>query len=401
MYEPQKHAKQLLAIFTEALKKMHISLLTDGIYPYTMGGMQKHSYYLAKYLAQERVFVDVYFGIAEEDSIATLKELFTSEEQKFIRFCRVSLPKTFKFPGHYLWESYQYSKAIYESFLQSEPTDFIYIQGFAGWHYLKKYNIKHIPTAINFHGVEMFQKAPSFRVKLEHLLLRPFVLKNLKRSDYAFSLGGKLTALLEKLVPGKVIPLPIGITNQWLSYEKTTTSNGHRKLIFIGRYERRKGLEELNNVLQKLLKEQTKPFEMHFVGPIPESKQIRNAANIFYHGALYEEEKIQQILKECDLLLSPSWSEGMPTVILEAMASGCAIIATDVGAVSEQVDVANGYLIPAGDSPALEGAISTVLLLPNDQLTAMKTASVQKVKEKFLWEEVAKRTVMELKKMIG
>lgn len=33
---------------------MKIALLTDGIFPYAMGGMQKHSYYLAKYFAQKK-----------------------------------------------------------------------------------------------------------------------------------------------------------------------------------------------------------------------------------------------------------------------------------------------------------------------------------------------------------
>jgi len=69
-----------------------------------------------------------------------------------------------------------------------------------------------------------------------------------------------------------------------------------------------------------------------------------------------------------------------------------------VGAVSEQVDAFNGYLIPAGDSSALKHTISAALLLSNDQLAAMKKASVQRVKEKFLWGEVAKRTVREVEK---
>ena len=39
---------------------MKISLLTDGIFPYVIGGMQKHSYYLVKYFAQIGVYVDLY-----------------------------------------------------------------------------------------------------------------------------------------------------------------------------------------------------------------------------------------------------------------------------------------------------------------------------------------------------
>ena len=39
---------------------MHIALLTDGIFPFVIGGIQKHSYYLVKYLAQEGIKVDLY-----------------------------------------------------------------------------------------------------------------------------------------------------------------------------------------------------------------------------------------------------------------------------------------------------------------------------------------------------
>ena len=43
--------------------------------------------------------------------------------------------------------------------------------------------------------------------------------------------------------------------------------------------------------------------------------------------------------------MCPSYSEGMPNVIMEAMSRGLAIIATDVGAVSKLVDEENGWLI--------------------------------------------------------
>jgi hypothetical protein len=39
---------------------MQIALITDGIWPYVMGGMQKHSYYLCKYLAQNKVNIHLF-----------------------------------------------------------------------------------------------------------------------------------------------------------------------------------------------------------------------------------------------------------------------------------------------------------------------------------------------------
>ena len=47
----------------------------------------------------------------------------------------------------------------------------------------------------------------------------------------------------------------------------------------------------------------------------------------------------------CDILLCPSYSEGMPNVILEAMSRGLAIIATNVGAIRLLVSEDNGVLL--------------------------------------------------------
>lgn len=267
-----------------------ISLLTDGIYPHIMGGMQKHSYYLAKYLARTGVKVDVFHTIPEGKPLPAYPEGFNEEELQNLQFFPIHFPKPGKYPGHYIRESYIYSKRVYNEFRQQPKPDFVYIQGFSGCEYLKRKDTKmqrkkgKVFSGINFHGVEMFQKAPSLRVKLEHLLLRPWVKWNLRHADIIFSLGGKLTPIQEKLaVPrNKVIELPIGITNDWLIKDIPAPPGKLRKFVFIGRYERRKGIEELHSVLQQLMKE-NQHFEFHFIGPIPQSKRL-NSNNLLAHS---------------------------------------------------------------------------------------------------------------------
>ena len=78
----------------------------------------------------------------------------------------------------------------------------------------------------------------------------------------------------------------------------------------------------------------------------------------------------------------------MPTVILEAMASGCAIIASDVGAVAEEVDDTNGWLVLPGNKKNLKESIIKALTISNAELIMKKTRSIEKVKERFLWEDV-------------
>jgi hypothetical protein len=63
---------------------MRIALLTNGIYPFQIGGIQKHSYYLAKYFAKEKVTVDIYHsGLNNNEKDIKLEDYFEVEELYF------------------------------------------------------------------------------------------------------------------------------------------------------------------------------------------------------------------------------------------------------------------------------------------------------------------------------
>ncbi len=57
----------------------------------------------------------------------------------------------------------------------------------------------------------------------------------------------------------------------------------------------------------------------------------------------------------------PSFSEGMPTVLVEAGAAGLPVVASDVGGIRELLGDGRGSIVPAGDRPALVRAIDSVL----------------------------------------
>ncbi|EMA71068.1 glycosyltransferase family 4 protein [Halorubrum distributum] len=64
---------------------------------------------------------------------------------------------------------------------------------------------------------------------------------------------------------------------------------------------------------------------------------------------------VPRVLAASDILALPSFREGTPRVITEAMASGLPVVATDIAGIPEQIeDGENGFLIPTGDSGALE-----------------------------------------------
>jgi glycosyltransferase involved in cell wall biosynthesis len=79
----------------------------------------------------------------------------------------------------------------------------------------------------------------------------------------------------------------------------------------------------------------------------------------------------------------------MPNVILEGMASGLAIIATDVGAVSVAVNRDNGWLVEPRDAGQLLAALREAC---HANLEPRRRNALRDVRERFLWPEIGKRT---------
>jgi glycosyltransferase involved in cell wall biosynthesis len=157
-------------------------------------------------------------------------------------------------------------------------------------------------------------------------------------------------------------------------------------LIFIGRDEERKGL----HILRKALSVIQSPFHLTLVGEVgPIESKIHTIENI---GLIKSKDELFKLIDKSHAIVVPSLSEGMPTVILEAMARGKAIIATDVGAVSELVDDSNGKLVPPNDAKALANAIEN---LGDNDIKKASERSLVKVAS-FNWDEIANRFLAEI-----
>lgn len=373
---------------------MKLAIVTDGIYPYVIGGMQKHSYYLTKFLVELGVDVTLYHCVTKGE-IPSEKEVKEALELPFdshFRSVCIQFPKGNGLPGHYLRANYLYSIQQSKDILDHN-FDFIYAKGFAAWHLLelkRKKKVQLPPIGVKFHGYEMFQNAPNFKTKLQHYLLRGPVKFNNKHADYIFNYGGKITSIIESLGidKKKIIDIPTGIASSWLRDEKELNES-QKKLLFIGRYERRKGIEELNKALEEVLDDTS--FNIDFIGPIPGSKKLKNP-RIKYHGTIMDQTELNNLMDQCAVLLCPSHSEGMPNVIMEGMARGLAILATDVGAVTIQVDDKNGWRIAPANIAELASSLKTIDSIDPKALMDKRLNSLQRIKDQFTWERVAKQT---------
>jgi sugar transferase (PEP-CTERM/EpsH1 system associated) len=92
---------------------------------------------------------------------------------------------------------------------------------------------------------------------------------------------------------------------------------------------------------------------------------------------------VAEILAACDVFVLPSLWEGMPNVVLEAMAVGLPVVATQVGGVPEIVlDGETGLLVPPGDSETLAQALIRLLRDP-DLRSRMGRAGRRRVEQHF------------------
>ena len=123
-----------------------------------------------------------------------------------------------------------------------------------------------------------------------------------------------------------------------------------------------------------------------------EFKSISKPRNIQCCGEVSKEEVIKHMLS-ADLLLFPTYTEGFPNVILEAMVSGLPIISTPVGAIPEIIEDKGGKIIEVGN---IEGFIKAIEELQEPEVRMeISNWSREKVKKTYALELVMKQIFME------
>ncbi len=382
---------------------MHLVLLTNGLFPWAVGGMQKHSTNLIREWALIGVDLDVYFtqapGYPAVEEIQ--KALVPNQAAGRVRFFACASSWLPYFPLHHYADCYVESCRMAKQLMRESPqAEFIYAQGLTGWKLLrmKQNGVQLPPIGVNLHGMEALQ---DFKGGIKERLLKwvggPIERWLLRHADVALSLGGRLDETIRSAAPrAAILHSGNGIQREWLC-DHVEIHNGARRFVFVGRYSHRKGLHVLYEAIQRLSPDLK--FEFHLVGDIPEANQCKDG-RLTYHGPIVNETAMKSLLRQMDVLVCPSLAEGVPTVVLEGMASGLAIIATDVGATKELVDESNGWLIPAGDAATLTRAILSATAQDDGGLRKLRQRSVEKVNP-HLWSSVAVETVDGIGRYLG
>ncbi|HVP10563.1 MAG TPA: glycosyltransferase [Phycisphaerae bacterium] len=145
-------------------------------------------------------------------------------------------------------------------------------------------------------------------------------------------------------------------------------------IVWAGRMDPVKNLETVVEVIARALGHM--PLQAVLLGDGPERPRIeslirKKGLSSAIRMALWSD-RVLGWLKAADLLLFPSLTEGSPNVVLEAMACGCAVVASDVPACRELIDSGvHGWLCRSDD---LEGLVAAVLLASSDTAARRRCA---------------------------
>lgn len=165
-------------------------------------------------------------------------------------------------------------------------------------------------------------------------------------------------------------------------------------ILFAGAINKRKGVVDLLEAINKL--NNKKKCTVVMCGPILEDidferkikkiNKTKKNIDIIYKGKV---NNTDEYMKAADIFILPSYSEGLPNVLLEAAASGLALIATDIGGNRDIIkDGRNGFLVPINTPTVLANKIDA--LIDDDELRLeMGIEAVRYIKSSFTLEHVS------------
>jgi glycosyltransferase involved in cell wall biosynthesis len=236
------------------------------------------------------------------------------------------------------------------------------------------------PYSFTVHGPEEFDRpdALSLGTKIEHAAFVVAV------SSFGRS---QLLRWCDQTHWSKIHVVHCGLDAAFLGAEPTPVPAAPR-LVCVGRLAEQKGQLLLVEALAKLAAEGV-AFEAVLAGDGPMRPVVVSAirerkldGRVRITGWL-SNDAVRREIESARGLVLPSFAEGLPVVLMEALALGRPVVTTFIAGVPELVrDGAHGWLVPAGSVEDLAAALRELLAAPAERLTAMGKAGAARVAER-------------------
>lgn len=260
------------------------------------------------------------------------------------------------------WCIYSYFKMIV--YLTFTKVDIVHVHTASGKSFYRKSlfistaNIYKKKIILHMHG----GRFDDFYWKDSNQMCRRYITNILNSCDLIIALGEEWREKIQKYcsTPIKIIYNSVETYNE--NYYNIESNN----ILFLGRLEREKGIYELLDVAKEIIdKNNNVKFILAGDGDLDIIKKYINKFNISENIILpgwVSKEHVKKLLMDSMIFVLPSYNEGLPMSILEAMALGVPIVATNVGSIEEVVknDV-NGKIINPKSRKELKEALMVLI----------------------------------------
>ncbi|MGL4865091.1 MAG: glycosyltransferase family 4 protein [Cetobacterium sp.] len=214
-----------------------------------------------------------------------------------------------------------------------------------------------------------------------------FLIKLAKNTDVNLVLNKYSKIHLKKITQKESIIIPNFIPKE--NFKKLSEgrilNKNIKRVLYTGHLIKTKGCDEILEIAKKF-----KHIEFILVGNIKEEyKNKKKCKNIKFLGELNQEEVFSE-LKKSDVYLFPTYTEGFPNALLEAMSSGLPIIATGVGSIPDMIEDKGGIIVKVSSIKDIESALKK-LELEYELRVKMKEFNLKKVETYYLQERIMEK----------
>ncbi len=228
-----------------------------------------------------------------------------------------------------------------------------------------------------------------------HNILKPLRRFIYKKSKVVVANSIGLKKIAQTSDPFPITMIPNGIDTSFFKPLKVKNKKNGVHFVFTGRISEQKNLFYMFEQFAILKKSCKKDLMLHIAGDGPLKNRLEKFVNelgisdsVKWHGWV-DKKTILKLNQGADCFINPSFYEGMPNAVLEAMACGLPAIASNVpGNKDVVVDGENGFLFDLGDHRKINEALNKIIETPC-LCSRLGKAARKRLIEKFAWRKTA------------
>jgi glycosyltransferase involved in cell wall biosynthesis len=373
--------KAVYATITMKKNKLTVGIFTHDFFP-IFGGQGRHIYELYKQ-NQEHQKISMMIFSPSKNTLPNHTNLYPETKKSLLKNLA------------YSWKLHH----SFEEIIKEKNLDLVHIHGGPGGLFLfKKLSV---PTFYTTHHTYWQQQKyiSSQRWKYIFYLLEK---KSYSFADQVISVSTDTQNILERYYnQKKVTYIPNGISENKIV--ASPPNNGLKNILYVGRIDSRKGIDFLIRTMT-LIKTKDPQITLHVVGTGKDKDMLekiskRQKLSVIFYDHI-SDEQLDELYKKTNVQVVPSVFEGFGISILEGMAKGIPIIATNVDGIKSIINHHHsGMLVPYGDEKMLATTIIHVLEDRTLQKSLVKNA--YKELSHYNWNSIYKTTVKAYEKMVS